>query len=245
VRELVDEAALADARHPDEGDELGLALLARTRERPDEQVELSLPPDQRSAGLDNVHPDPRTRLERLPHRHGAGLPLGINGLGLGIADDGLRRPVRRLSDEDAVHGRPRLQPRRRVHHVAGGHPLPRLRPGAELDKRLACIDPDAHLEPLLVTGPVADGQRGAHRPLRIVLVRDGRAEHGHDRIADELLHCAPEALRLAPHATVLARQERVDVLGIHRLRARGEADEVGEQHRHDLALLPHRNRSTE
>jgi hypothetical protein len=42
---------------------------------------------------------------------------------------------------------------------------------------------------------VADASAAARRA-RVVLVRDGRAEDGHDRVADELLHRAAEALDL-------------------------------------------------
>ena len=71
----------------------------------------------------------------------------------------------------------------------------------------------------------------------IVLVRDRRAEHGHDRVADELLHGAAEPLDLLLHARVVGTEARADVLGIGAVGARGEADEVDEQHRDDLSLL--------
>jgi hypothetical protein len=40
--------------------------------------------------------------------------------------------------------------------------------------------PDRDL--LLFAHPVADRLRDAHRPLRVVLKRDGRPKHGHHRI---------------------------------------------------------------
>ena len=35
-------------------------------------------------------------------------------------------------------------------------------------------------------------QRGPHRPLGVVLVGDGRAEQGHDLVADDLVEAAAE-----------------------------------------------------
>ena len=67
-------------------------------------------------------------------------------------------------------------------------------------------------------------------------MRDRRAEERHDRVADELLDSSSVALELGAQPLVVRPQDRLDVLGIQRLGARGEADEVGEQHRHDLAL---------
>ena len=98
---------------------------------------------------------------------------------------------------------------------------------------------DAHLELAVLGDPVADRERRANRALGIVLVRDRRAEHRHHRVADELLHRAAALLELGAQPLVVRPQDRLDVLRVERLGARGEADEVGEQHRHDLALAPH------
>ena len=90
---------------------------------------------------------------------------------------------------------------------------------------------------MLVEDPVADGERGADRALRVVLVRNRGAEHGHHGVADELLDRPPEALELVAQPRVIRPEQRAHLLGIHALRARGEADEVGEEDGHDLALL--------
>ena len=47
-------------------------------------------------------------------------------------------------------------------------------------------------------------------------------------------------LELRAHAVVIGAEQRVDVLGIHRLRARGEPYEVAEDDRDDLPLAPRR-----
>ena len=84
------------------------------------------------------------------------------------------------------------------------------------------------------------GDRGAHlrrctdRAQRVILVRDGDAEDGHDRVADELLDRPSVALEddakvleVAPHTCT----QRL------RLAERRGADEVAEEDRDDLALL--------
>ena len=43
-------------------------------------------------------------------------------------------------------------------------------------------------------------------------------------------------LELVPQTLVIRAEYGLHVLGIERLGARGEADQVGEQHGHDLAL---------
>ena len=67
-------------------------------------------------------------------------------------------------------------------------------------------------------------------------MRGGSAEDGHHRVADELLDGASVALELGTQLFVVGPQDRIDVLGVERLRTRGEADEVGEEHRDDLPL---------
>ena len=84
---------------------------------------------------------------------------------------------------------------------------------------------------------VAGGERGSHRALGVVLVGDGRAENGHDRIADELLHGAAEALDLRAQARVVRGEHRAHVLRVELLGPPCEAHEVGEEDRHDLAFL--------
>jgi pimeloyl-ACP methyl ester carboxylesterase len=68
-------------------------------------------------------------------------------------------------------------------------------------------------------------------------VRDGRAEHGHHRVPDELLDGATEALELGAHVRVVRLEQPTHVLGVQRLRPCGEADEVAEEARDDLPLL--------
>ena len=73
-------------------------------------------------------------------------------------------------------------------------------------------------------------------------MRGRSAEERHHRVADELLDGAAEALELLAQMRVVRGEQAADVLGIELLGAGGEADEIGEEHRHDLALLAHRRR---
>ena len=67
-------------------------------------------------------------------------------------------------------------------------------------------------------------------------MRGRRAEERHDGVSDELLDGAAVTLELGADTLVIGTQERFDVFGIHGFRLRGEADEVAEDDRHDLAF---------
>ncbi len=166
------------------------------------------------------------------------LALRLDVLRVVVLDRPPCRLVRLLPDEDPVDRRGRLQTRRGVDDVAGDHALALGRTRGEADDRLPRVDPDPHLESvLLVRGPGADRKRGAHGTLRVVLVRDGRSEDGHHRVADELLHGAAVPLQLPSQPPVVAREHGAHVLRVELLGAAREADEIGEEHGHDLALL--------
>ena len=79
-------------------------------------------------------------------------------------------------------------------------------------------------------------ERGAHRALGVVFVRGGRAPHGHDRIADELLDRAAVALDDLACDIEIARQRLADVFRVTFLGKGREADEVGEEDADDAAL---------
>jgi hypothetical protein len=77
--------------------------------------------------------------------------------------------------------------------------------------------------------PVPDREGGADRTLGVVAVRGRGPEHAHDRVTDELLDGAAEALELLPHVLVVRSQDRPHVLRVERLGLRGEAHEVDEE----------------
>ena len=202
---------------------------SRTRaERRDEQLELAAAADERrDRPLRDVDAEARARLQRLPGADRLALPLADDRLGVAVVDRVRGRPVGLLADEDAVQRRSRLQARGRVDDVAGRHRLALARPRAERDQRLARVHRDPHLQLLaLLARPVADRERRPHRALRVVLVRDRRAEERHHRVADELLDRAAEALELRTKMGVVRREQRAHVLGVEPLRPRREPDEV-------------------
>jgi hypothetical protein len=100
---------------------------------------------------------------------------------------------------------------------------------------------DAEVEPRVLLVQLLDGgvdrERRPDGSLRVVLVRHGRAEEPHDRVADELLDRAAEALDLRAHARVVGGEARMDVLRIELLGRRRRADDVGEERRDDFPLL--------
>ncbi len=59
-----------------------------------------------------------------------------------------------------------------------------------------------------------DAERGAHGPLRMVLVGDRRAEERHDAVTEELVHRALVPVDLGQHELERVRHERVHVLGV-------------------------------
>ena len=234
---LVDQPALADPRDPDERDQLRGPLLARAPEGIRQEVELALPADERGAGLLHVDTEPRPRLHCHPGRDRLDLPFRLDGLSLAVVDLLRRRAVGRLVDQDAVHGRRVLQARCRVDDVPRDHPLALGRSGVERHERLAGRDRHAHLEPPLLDDRVADREARTDRTLRVVLVSSRRAEDGHHRVADELLHRAPVALELGAQLRVVRRERGAHVLGVELLGERRRPDEIGEEDADDLPLF--------
>ena len=131
--QLSDEPALADARHADDGHELRRPLLARAVERVEELVELAAPADERGRRPGELDVDSGARLERLPDDDRLRLALDLDGIELAIVDRVRRHPVGRLANENAVHRRRGLQPRRRVDDVTRRDPLALGRPRVDGD----------------------------------------------------------------------------------------------------------------
>ncbi len=146
--------------------------------------------------------------------------------------DGITHEQTRLgADESLTRRCSLLEPRSDVDGVSGDE---RLRVAADDD--LAGVDADPRVEPVLDDGRAHLG-RSAHRPQRVVLVRDRDPEDRHDRVADELLD--GPAVPLDDRAQVLevAAHARTKRFGIGGLPECGRADEVAEEDGHDLALL--------
>ena len=71
----------------------------------------------------------------------------------------------------------------------------------------------------------------------VLLLGPVQAEHGHHGVADELLHDAAVGRDQLVRALEVGVDERAHVLGVEALRQHREVDEVGEQHRDELALF--------
>jgi hypothetical protein len=67
-------------------------------------------------------------------------------------------------------------------------------------------------------------------------MRDDTAEHRHDAITGELRDHAACALDTPTQESLVGSQEPLDILDIEMLGTAREADQVGEQHRHDPPL---------
>jgi hypothetical protein len=85
-------------------------------------------------------------------------------------------------------------------------------------------------------GVVPDGQRGPDGTLGVVLVRGGDAEDGHEPVPHHLGHGAAVLLHEPLHGGQAGPDHGVDLLGVERGGQRGEAREVGEHQRDQLAL---------
>ena len=125
-----------------------------------------------------------------------------------------------------------------VDNVAGDHRLALARPGIQSHERLSRAHGNPDPEPVtLLPRPVTDRERCTHRPLGIILARHRRSQHGHHRIADELLDRPTEPFQLTPHVTVVRPEQCPHVLRIEHFCPSSEPDEIDEDNTHDLSLL--------
>ncbi len=243
--ELGAQAALAHPGLAHDRDELAGALLARALEGPDQERLLQRAPDQRGRVRAGRRPTPKRAraCERTPERERLGLALDRRPARAPRSRTRARSAGRSARRRRPAHRGGALQARGGVDHVAGNDPLARLRAGAERDHRLARVDPDPDLQRearvvlVQLLDRLEDAQRGPDRTLGVVLVRNRSAEHGHDRVADELLDRAAVALDLLSQALVVRTDAGADVLGVGGLGGGGEADQVAEEDGDDLALL--------
>ena len=173
------------------------------------------------------------RLDRLPAALDLERPGRLRVEPLSHTPPGGRR------DEHLSDPRSLLEPRGDVdripHHA-------RLRPVPHRTRHdQPAVDPDSERErrrrPL---GSPADGllhrERGLDGAHGVVLVCDGSAVDGHDRVADELLDPPLSPLDFLGQLREGVGHQSAELLGIEVLGERREADEVGEEHGHDPAL---------
>ena len=97
---------------------------------------------------------------------------------------------------------------------------------------------DAYVQALVeLRDGIAHRERRAHGSLGVVLVGCRRAEHRHDGVADVLLDRPAEALEDRAQRLVVGGERPAHLLDVEQLAPAREADEVGEEHQHHLALL--------
>ena len=226
--QLTHERRLADPRLPDDRQEVRLAQRDRAPERREQEVDLGLATDERTAEAGRA---PRTRereraLDRTS-RQALRDALRLGDAPVAELECAPDRGDRALAGEDLPGLRGLLQPVGRVHGVAGHEraALPR-----HADHDLARVDADAHLD-LAAEGP---GEAPLHREgcvkraLGVIFERDRRAEDGHDGVSGELLHRPAGPLDLVRHRVVEALEQGADALRVSIAGVRGRADEVGE-----------------
>jgi hypothetical protein len=242
---LPHQSALADARDADEREQLRRPLAPGPAERVREQVELLPPADECGAtALPHVDSVTSPGGQSLPDGDRLGLAFRAHRLTRAVLDHPLGGPVGGLADEDAVHRRGSLEARGRVDDVSGHHPFALGRTSPQGNDRLPRVDGDADVQVerrvrlVQLENGLPNGECGADGALRVVLVRDGGPKDRHDRVTDEFLHRPAETLDLRPQAPVVRREHGAHVLRVELLRSSGEADEIGEEDRDDLALFP-------
>jgi hypothetical protein len=234
--ELPRNPGLADAGDADHGDEVRLALLAGRMKELLDEAQLAVAADERR--LEAVGPERAATRGEDAHRPREPLGLGSSLqrllAGVLVGERGLGRAPRRLADEDRARLGRRLDPRRRVDEVARDHALPG---GAERHRGLAGEHPGARLQRRSQLGHRGDQiKRCPHGAFGVVLLRHRRPPHRHDGVTDEFLDRAAIALDQRPRRLEIARQQFARLLRIATLGGGREADQVGEQHRHESAL---------
>ena len=103
--------------------------------------------------------------------------------------------------------------------------------------RRADLEAELGSDPVQLLDPFERVERGANGALGVIVVREGRAEHRHHRVADELLHHAAEPLDAVAELLVVPPVQIPDVFGVGAIRALRRADHVDEQHRDELPLI--------
>ena len=250
VDKLVHQTRLAHPGLAEQGHELALPLPG-LRQGLRQRRQLLIAPDK----------------ARQPTRHGS-LEATTHGCGPDQFEDlhGLRQTLDRHRPQGGDPHRPLDQPqggcgqanrprRRQLLHARRqirGQAHPRVvhvqvvADGAHQHVPGVETDTQQHLQPLgaahlLSVAP----QRGLHRQggiagaQGVVLVGNGRAEHGHDAIARHIVHRALKAVHGVHHALQGRIEERLAGFGIEVADQLGIPFEVGKQHRDLFALAFH------
>ena len=227
--ELLDEPRLADARGPEQREQVRRALRHHVVEVVAQTLELALATDDRRVEASHQAGRRGVDLEQPIRRDGGALALELelDGLDLHRVPDEL---LRFLPDQDLAGLRGLLEPRRDVDGVARDERV------ALAGHDLARVHADPRPQPDRRDGrPQLD--RGANRPERVVLVRLRDAEDRHHGVADELLDRAAVPLEDRPRILEVAAHRRPHGLGVEALPERGRARQVAEDDRDGLPDL--------
>ena len=234
--ELPREPRLADACDPGDRHEVRAAVRRGDVEQLLDQLELALAADEGrlEPGRLQRAADTRDDAQRPPQRDGLGLALEL-ALARALEHERLlARAPRRLADEHRAGLGCGLHPRCRVDEVAGDHALTL---GPESHRGFAGENTGPRAQARGELGHGRDEvERRANRTLGVALGRGRRPPHRHHRVADELLDSAAVAADQRSRELEVARQELTGLLCVASLRRGREADQVGEQHRHETAL---------
>ena len=250
VRELAGQPALAHSGVSEQDDQLRPVPKDRGAHRVPEKTELFAAADERA-----VHPSRPTsgRSETgslvtvtLPRTFPGDPPFdrdvptaGLQAARRLVAHHAGRAGSRGRADQDLTRVGHGLQPAGHVDHVTHRRVVTAGPKGA--DQHLTGVDPDAQADRLQLARERHDAllhlQRRPHRPLSVVLVGDRCAEQGDDGVTDDLVHPPPEGRDVGRQTLEAAVDEVLDLLWVHGLAQRGEADEVGEHHGDDPALV--------
>jgi hypothetical protein len=236
------EAGLAQAGLAGDHHDPGLAPVGDLGEPAGHPGQLGVPPDERRLvaqarpGARGVQqPEQLVRLDRFALALQPQRPQPPPGGDVPAARRGA------LARVDGADGGRVGQPGRGVHRVADDRVL---QSGLYPRDHLAGVEPDAQPErgaaaALVVQHPAyrpLHRQGGPHRALGVVLVRDRRAEHGHDPVAGQLVHVPAEGLDRTGKGGQDAVGHRAHPLRVVHLRPRREVGQVAEQHGHHPPL---------
>ena len=236
--ELVGQARLPDAGFAEDADEHRVAGALRAVQALAQDRELARTPDERD------------RASRAPRREAldgeAGDRVAVEALRGGLAPVAVGDGVRGerdggLAGEHLAGSGGGLEPGGGVDDGSGDEELPG---GPEAGGGLARLDADVDVEGRgeaerlgEAPGAAADRETGPDGAERVVLVHGRQAEHGHDRVADELLGAAAEREELLGRRLEEQAEDLAGAFGVQALGQAGGVDQVGEQHRDHLALL--------
>ena len=234
AEEVGDEPRLADPCRAYECEEAAGPSRDDVGEIGPQTVALSAPPDHRSLELPRDAYGRGVEVDQPMRRDGVGLAFQAELERLG-RDRVPHEPQRVVPEEDLPGTRSLFQARGDVHRITSDESAPLAGDDG------AGVDADPGLEPQLVHD-IAQLYRRARRSQRVVLGRDGNAEHRHHRVADELFHRPPVPFEHDPSRVVVPVHQRTQSLWIGAVADRRRPRQVAEQHRDDLSDLARRSR---